>query len=311
LAGSALLLINRKSRNGDTDVDAGLACFRQAGMEVIDAGLEKPDQIPEAIRRHADHVDCIIVGGGDGSLNAAAPALVETGVPLGILPLGTANDLARTLAIPTDIEAAAQIIVSGVKHHIDVGSVNGHYFFNVANIGLGVQVTHQLSPDLKQRWGVICYARSLASAFKSFDPFHAEIVCDGRHHRVRSIQIAVGNGRYYGGGMTVDDEASIDDHRFFLYSIEPLDFWNMLRLAPAVRSGTFEEHHPVHLEQGRTIEIVTRKPMVVTADGEIVTRTPARFTMHGSAVQVFVPPGYLHKYEETRNVAPKRTAARA
>lgn len=300
----ALFIVNRKSRAGTADTDSIVARWRQSGMTVFVHAPVGAEHIPSLIRRHLGSVDCVLVGGGDGTMNAAAQALAGTRVPLGVLPMGTANDLARTLKIPVDLEQAAEIACgSGIPHAIDLGCVNGHYFFNVANIGLGVHVTRQLSPDLKRRWGILSYARGLVSALRSFRPFHAGITCDGRQRRVHSLQIAVGNGRYYGGGMAVSEAASIDDHLFSLYSIAPHGWWEMLRFAPAFRAGRFEEHHPVLIEEGKHIVIVTRKPMAISADGEIVARTPAHFTLMAGAIMVLVPPAYFDHRQELHHVA--------
>jgi diacylglycerol kinase (ATP) len=299
----ALLIVNDKSRSGATNIDAAIERLKERGIDIIEVRPERPDRIAQLIVEHGDNVDCVIIGGGDGSMNAAASALVQTQLPLGVLPLGTANDLARTLNIPTDIGQAFDIIADGIVHRIDLGSVNDRYFFNVANIGLGVHVTRHLSPDLKQRWGVFSYARSLIKALRSFRPFHAEIICDGQPRRVRTIQIAVGNGRHYGGGMTVSERASIDDNRFFLYNLEPLSLWQMLKFAPAFRSGRFEHLDPVDLDHGRNIEIKTRKPMPVTADGELVTTTPAIFRLCPRAINVFVPANYFDDKEELIHAA--------
>lgn len=299
----ALLIVNRKSRSGAADVDVAIDRLKRHGTRVLLRKLDRPEQIADTIRRHADDVDCVIIGGGDGSMNAAASALIETRLPLGVLPMGTANDLARTLKIPTDIAQASELILLGLQHKIDLGRVNGHYFFNVANIGLGVHITHHLSSELKQRWGILSYAMSLLKAIKTYRPFRADIVCDGRRQRVRSIQIAVGNGRHYGGGMTIEKQASIDDGCFSLYSIAPLGLWQLIKFAPALRAGRFEEHHPVDIERGRHIEITTRRTMTVTADGEVVTRTPAVFDMVAGAVSVFVPAEYFDDRQEVSDAA--------
>ncbi|OWW19311.1 lipid kinase [Noviherbaspirillum denitrificans] len=299
----ALLIVNRKSRNGSSDVRTVAGYLERSGMDVLPWALDRPDQVPEMIRRHAADVDLVVVGGGDGTLNAAAPALIETRLPLGVLPMGTANDLARTLQIPFDLEQASGVIGGGLLHNIDLGRVNGRYFFNAAHVGLGVHAQEHLSPDVKRRWGVFGYARSLFKALSSFRPFHADIVCDGRRKRVRSIQVSVGNGRHYGGGMTIADEASIDDRLFFLYSIEPRSVWELAKLAPAVRAGRFEDSHPVDIERGRSIRIVTSRTMAVSADGELVSRTPAEFDMIAGAVRVHVPPAYLEDRKEEPHVA--------
>lgn len=302
----ALLLVNQKSRSGASNIEAAIARLGANGIEIIAPPLHRPDEIPELIRRHCREVQSVIVGGGDGSMNAAAPALVETDLTLGVLPLGTANDLARTLGIPTDLEQASDVIGAGVRHRIDLGRVNGRYFFNVANIGLGVRVAHNMSSDLKQRWGVLSYCAGLLSSIRSMRPFRAEIVCDGRRQRVRSVQIAIGNGRHYGGGMTVAAEALIDDACFFLYSVEPLTSGEMLRMvcrAQALHEGRFGEQDPVDLERGRVIEIHTARPMLISADGEIVARTPATFELHAGALEVFVPAAYLNNRQEVLHVA--------
>jgi diacylglycerol kinase (ATP) len=299
----ALLIINRKSRNGTSDLHAVTERLKRSGFDVLPWALDRPEQIPEMIGRHASDVDLAVIGGGDGSLNAAAPALIETRLPLGVLPMGTANDLARTLQIPVDFEQAADIIAGGLLHKIDLGRVNGRYFFNAAHIGLGVHAQVHLSPDVKRRWGVFGYARSVFKAMSSFRPFHADIVCDGRRKRVRSIQISVGNGKHYGGGMTISEDASIDDRMFFLYSIEPLGVWELVKWAPAFRAGRFEEHHPVDIDRGRSIRIVTSRTMAISADGEVVSSTPATFEMIAGAVKVFVPPSYLECRKEIIHVA--------
>ncbi len=298
----ALLLINVHSKNGTAATDRVLAALNEAGINVTAKAAENPEELQRLIFQYRHEVDFVLVGGGDGTMNAAAGALAETGLPLGILPLGTANDLARTLKIPFDIDEAAKVIVQGRLHRIDLGIVNHHYFFNIANIGLGVRVRKNLSYEMKQHWGVLSYVRGFIKAFNTYRPFRAEIVCDGRAHRVASIQIAVGNGRHYGGGMTVSEAAQIDDGMCFLYSVKPASLWEILKSAFAFRSGQFRAHHPVDLDQGSTIEIKTSRRMAVSADGELVTHTPARFSIRKAAVKVFVPTAYLEQFSEENRV---------
>lgn len=299
----ALLLVNKKSRGGDCSLEALCERLVQGGVQIQQAELGRPGAIPDLIRLHAPHIDCVILGGGDGSMSAAAPALMETGLPLGILPMGTANDLARTLQIPLDLPAACQVIADGALHYVDVGCVNGHHFFNVANIGIGVTAKRLLTPVIKKRWGIFSYARCMLQAIREFHPFHADIVCDGIRRRVRSLQIAVGNGRHYGGGMTVAEEASLEDARFHLYSIQPMDWWNLAKIGPALRSGEFGPEDPVDIVSGSEITIHTRKPMPVTADGESVTLTPAHFRMLPKAVKIIVPAHYLEQKQELHHAA--------
>lgn len=297
----ALLLVNRKSRSGASDIEAARARLVTAGIEVVEPDLDSAAEIPRLIRSHRDTVDMVVIGGGDGSMNLAAPALVETGLPLGLIPLGTANDLARTLSIPTDAPLACTVVCEGRRHRIDLGRVNGRYFFNVAHIGLGAQITRALLPVTKQRWGGLAYVATLVRMLRSMQAFHADIVCDGEQHRLRAIQLSVGNGRHFGGGTIVAAPARIDDGCFFVCSVKPLGWRQMLAALvrmPALRAGRFEMRDPVHVLQGRTIDVRTRLPMPVSADGEIVARTPAHFEMAAAAIEVFVPAAYFVDREQ-------------
>jgi YegS/Rv2252/BmrU family lipid kinase len=240
------------------------------------------------IRQHKDAVDLVIIGGGDGTLNAAIDGLIDTQLPLGILPLGTANDLARTLRLPTSLPEACDVIAKGQPERIDLGWVNGNHFFNVASLGLSVKITQRLSRDIKRRWGVLAYAIASAQVLLKSVPFTAEIRINGEVHKVRTVQLAIGNGRYYGGGMTVAEDAAIDDQRLDLYSLEIQHWWQMVALLPNMRSGTHSSWSFVRSLSGQEIEIVTQRSHSINTDGELTTTTPARFRVIPKAVSVLV-----------------------
>ncbi len=288
----ALLIINQRSRSGNTDLTTAIERLERQGLTLVKAVATTPAAIGASILHHSNAIDRVILGGGDGTLNAAAPALVQTGLPLGILPMGTANDLARTLQIPTALEEASEIIIHGKRHVIDLGWVNGRYFFNVAHIGLGANVTHALSSGIKQRWGALSYARAVVNALRANRPFRVSIECDGFTLRTRAIQVAVGNGRHYGGGMTVMENAAIDDQQLDLYCLKATRWWQLLVAVLAVRTGRWQRQPHVHVLRGREITIRTRRSLAVSADGELVTRTPAFFRVIPQALSVFVAPGY-------------------
>lgn len=298
----ALLIVNRKCRQGSSDLSAIIAALAEQGVEVE---VEYPEGIQHSaslIRGRGAELDLIILGGGDGTLRSAIKPVLESGRPLGVLPLGTANDLARSLGIPQDPVAAARAIAGGLEHRIDLGRVNGHYFFNASNIGVGVGVTRALSYALKQRWGPLSYARALWVAARQSRPFSAQIVCDGKEHYVRSVQITVGNGRFYGGGMTVHAEAALDDQRLDVYSLRPQSMWRLGKLLPALRRGTYEGRDQVDTFKGRRIKIRTSRPRMINADGELVSRTPADYEVIPAALTLMVPRNAAQA-EGLRNVA--------
>ena len=107
------------------------------------------DDLGRAFHEHGAKADRIVIGGGDGTISAALPALLRLGKPLAVLPLGTANDFARTLGVPAEAMEAAEIAIGGCEHCIDVGRVNGRPFINVASVGLAAKVTEEQSRRVK------------------------------------------------------------------------------------------------------------------------------------------------------------------
>lgn len=285
----ALLLVNRHARHGQNRITEAIEQLKKLGFDLQEESMDNPQQLPELIRRYQNRVDLVIIGGGDGTLNAAADALVETQLLLGILPLGTANDLARTLGIPDSLPEACKIIAQGQPRRIDLGWVNGKYFFNVASMGLSVQITERLTKETKRRWGVFAYAITALQALWKARPFRAEIRIEGESIRVKTVQIAVGNGRYYGGGMAVAHDATIDDRRLDLYSLELKHWWQIIALLPAMRGGRHTAFPGVRALRGQKIQVYTSKPRPINTDGEITTYTPADFRVIPQALAVLVP----------------------
>lgn len=286
---TALLLVNRHARRGQEALSEAIEQLRLLGLNLIEESTDDPEHLPDLIRRYRDQVDLVIIGGGDGTLNAAIPGIVDTRLPLGILPLGTANDLARTLGIPQNLTKACQAIAQGQIRKIDLGWVNGHYFFNVASLGLSVQITQQLTKEVKRRWGVFAYLIAAIRVLRHSKPFWAEIRAKGESIQVRTVQIAVGNGRYYGGGMAVAPDAQIDDQRLDLYSLEIRHWWEIIPLLPAMRRGQQSTWPNVRAIGCQEIEVVTRRPRRINTDGEITTATPATFRVVPQALSVLVP----------------------
>ena len=284
-----LLICNthaRRGRRAERDVAAALA---EAGLQVHQLDCPERGDLPKLIRDHAAAVDAVVLGGGDGTLNAAAPAFLEIKLPLGIIPLGTANDLARTLGIPLDPVEAAQVIARGRLRAVDLGLANDHPFFNVASIGFGVDLTRALTRDAKSRWGVLGYAVAGLQVLSRMRPFRARIRQGGSTMMTRTVHLAVGNGRHYGGGMTVSEDAAIDDGRLSLYSLEVRSIWKLLMLLPAMRKGTHGRWKEVRTLGSSEILVETRRPRSVNTDGEITTKTPVRFKVLPGAVSIYVP----------------------
>lgn len=284
-----LVIVNHRSRSGAIAAGTAVSRLGAAGFDLMVSSPSSPREVAPWIEAHAAGAGAVVVVGGDGSVNATAPALVKTGLPLGIVPAGTANDLARTLGLPEDLDAAAAVITAGHRRRIDLGDVNGHLFFNVASLGLSAELARQLTRETKRRFGRLGYALAAAKVLIRARPFRALIVSSEGAARVKTLQIAVGNGRYYGGGMAVQHNAEIDDAHLDLYSLETGRVWKLLAMLHAFRKGRHGLWREVRATRDRSFEIRTRKPRPINADGELVTFTPAQFSVRSRAVSVFVP----------------------
>ena len=285
----ALLFVNHHARQGQKSLAIAVNMLTELGIELIVIPIRNPQQLRQSIQERAEQIDAVIIGGGDGTLNVIVDCLLEHHLPLGILPLGTANDLARTLNLPLTVPEACKVIAQGRLKKIDLGWVNGKHFFNVASLGLSVAITEKLSRGMKQRWGILAYGFTAIQAIAQNRPFRATIVSNNETIQVKSTQIAIGNGRYYGGGMAVAKDASIDDQRLDLYSLELDHWWQTFPLIWRLPKG--EQHHLpwVRTLQGQSFEIHTNKPGMINTDGELTTVTPAVFRVVPKALGVFVP----------------------
>jgi YegS/Rv2252/BmrU family lipid kinase len=274
----------------------------QAGVAVIRPEVDSLD----AMRAHlaaaaaesdpARRVDAVVVGGGDGTLNGLAESLVEAGLPLGILPLGTANDLARTLAIPTDPAAAGAVVAGGWRTAVDLGRARweeggGKLYFNVASIGAAVSVAQTMHRrrERNRRWGVLSYPLALAEAAWACRPFKIDLRVDDHREVLRAYQVSVGNGVYYGGGMTIAADAAIDDGALDVYVVKHQPSWRVFVHLPVLRRGRHDLWTGVRHLRGREVTLRPRRRMTVNTDGELAGRAPAVFDVLRGALAVFVP----------------------
>lgn len=251
------LVVNPHSRRGRRLGSRVREELERAGIEVVNADAR---------------TDAIVVAGGDGTLSRAIGPAIDLNVPVGIVPLGTFNELARTLAIPSDVAQACAAIAAGNTRTIDVARVNGAYYVNEASIGISSRIARRQRSADKQRWGVFAILMSVLWIFALWRRFRVEVAFDGTSEGLRAVQLTVANSHRFGGVVNVEG-AAIDDGWLDLFCVE-----GMSLRGPVVRRY-----------RSRAFAVTTRRPHRISADGEPAGRTPARFEVVPGALRVFAP----------------------
>lgn len=284
-----LLFINSASRQGAAGIEAAKSWLAEKQIEILNDVDDRNEELVDVVNRLGREAEAIVVGGGDGSVNHALPALIKTGLPLLLIPLGTANNLARTLAIPQPIPDALTLLLEGKISEIDVGTANEIPFVNVVGIGMSARVNRMTASDSKRWFGVFAFAMTAVRVASRMTPFRVLIECDGRIHRSRSWQVTICNGRNYGNGLTISESATLNDQMLHGLSTEVVKWWHGFGLIPSLLGGHFEANQNVTTFEGREVLITTRHSKHVDIDGDIKTRTPVRIAVKPRAIKIFVP----------------------
>jgi diacylglycerol kinase (ATP) len=292
----AALIVNTRSRSGERTFFRALDRLQELGVPLgVTYAIRDPARLPETVQEVlGSGYQFLILGGGDGSVSSVVDFLANRDTVLGLLPLGTANDFARTLEIPQDIEDACLTIAEGKVVDVDLGLAGDNYYVNVASVGLGVEATRALSPWLKKNAGPLAYPVAAIRTFFRHEPFSARLTFPEGDHQPeeyrRLLQVAVGNGRFYGGGMVVAPESGIDDRTLDIYAIELGQQRDLLGVARYLRSGDFIRMDNVHHFRTSRVRLETEPELPINIDGELVTRTPQNFSVVQNALNVLVPP---------------------
>src|SRR5919112_3917808 len=175
--GRAALVVNTRSRTGERAFFRAIDLLQELGVSLgVTYAIRDPARLTETVREVVDDGHrFLILGGGDGSVSSVVDFLADRDVVLGLLPLGTANDFARTLEMPEDVESACQAIAGGKIVDVDLGLAGDTYYVNVASVGLSVGATRALSPWLKKSTGPLAYPLAAMRAFLRHEPFFARL----------------------------------------------------------------------------------------------------------------------------------------
>jgi diacylglycerol kinase (ATP) len=213
-------------------------------------------------------VDVVVAVGGDGTVNEVVNGLDGYDAPLGVIPVGTANDFARQVGIPADADHAMDVILQRKPRRLDTASLNGRRFLNVSTAGIGAEATAETPPEIKESLGAIAYAISGMRKLAELRPQSARFSGDGFEYDGEFLMFAVGLTRASGGGTMVTPMASATDGLLDLCIVESMSRSEFARTALRVKRGEHIGQEGVQYAQVRSVTVEGREPIVVNVDGE-------------------------------------------
>ncbi|MDQ3624016.1 MAG: diacylglycerol kinase family lipid kinase, partial [Verrucomicrobiota bacterium] len=242
-----------------------------------------------------DGFETVIAAGGDGTLNEVLNGLENAfgRVRLGLLPLGTGNDFARSLKLPTEVDAALGILAAGHTRRVDILRLEGasrRHALNVSAGGFSGTVNEKLTDKLKATWGPLSYVRGFVEALPELADYHTEIVLDEEERiEVPAYNIVVANGAWVAKGLPIAPEAQIDDGLADLVLIPAASIAQLAVLAPQILLGSHLASDLVVFRRARKIVVKADPPMNFNTDGEWFGGTPVTFTVLPRAIEVLAP----------------------
>lgn len=214
-------------------------------------------------------VDVVAAAGGDGTVNEVVNGLDGFDVPLGIIPLGTANDFAKQVGIPADADHAMDVILQRKPQRLDTASLNGRRFLNVSVGGVGAEASAETPAEAKASFGPMAYAISGLRKLADFPAGRARFTSENFAYEGEFLMFAVGLTRSTGGGTMVTPMASSVDGLLDLCIVEGMSRKDFARIAFSVRRGEHVGRDGVHYLQVPSVRIEGDVPMAVNVDGEM------------------------------------------
>lgn len=264
------LLTNPTSGKGKGARSAAIALprLREAGLLVRDLRGRSVDEAVELARTAlADGVDALVVCGGDGLVHLGTQLVAESDVPLGIIPAGTGNDVARYFDLPrSDPQRAADVVTAGEVRTIDLAKAGGKYFVTVLAAGFDAKVNERANAMTWPR-GQMRYNLATLAELRVFQPVPYTLELDDRTVELDAMMVAVGNGASYGGGLRMTEGAVLDDGLLDVVIIRPMSKPQLVKTYPKLFNGTHVRHPSYEHHLVRKVT-VTAPDIVAYADGE-------------------------------------------
>ncbi|MCX6552342.1 MAG: diacylglycerol kinase family lipid kinase [Acidobacteria bacterium] len=248
------------------------------------------------LARHAarSEAESVVAGGGDGTISAVAAAMIDSGKPLGVLPLGTLNHFAKDMEIPLDIEGAVDTIAAGRTAAIDVGDVNGRIFLNNSSVGLYPRIVHERENLQRLGWGKWpAYLWAAVAVLRLHPLLEIRLGVDGKELAGRTPFVFVGNNVYAVERLDIGTRACLDKGELSLYATSRTGRMGLIRLALGALLGGLRQERDFLAMTANDIWIGTKRArMRVALDGEVaIMEPPLHYRIRRGALRVLAPAG--------------------
>jgi YegS/Rv2252/BmrU family lipid kinase len=285
------LLVNPHSAHGRTlkllprveqELDALRIPFRVERTRGLQDGVDRALRAVEA-------GEIPVVISGDGLIGAVGGAMAGSETPLGIVPGGRGNDLARVLGIPDDPAGAVAVLAAGETRRIDIGEANGKRFLGIVSVGFDSEA-NRLANETSFMRGNLVYAYAALRTLLTWKPGRFTLRVGDERVRFTGYSVSVANSRAFGGGMYIAPGAELDDGEFDIVTVGEAGKLRFVGNLPKVFKGTHVEEDEVQVFRAPRLELSASRPFPVYADGEHITELPASLRILPRALGVLVPP---------------------
>jgi diacylglycerol kinase (ATP) len=292
--GSTCIILNPSAGNvGDLDdVVARMSRLPDAEIRLTNKRGSAERFARTALRKGRE---LIIAAGGDGTLNEVVNGIGENAgaARVGLIPLGTGNDFARSIGIPADLDAAIDLIRAGKTRAVDLVRVTSdevRYFVNVSAGGFSGLVNEKLTPEMKKTWGPLAYLRSAAAALPELRAYRTTLAFDDDDSLMEELyNVVVANGRYVAGGTLIAPDAVIDDGLLDVVLIPKRPAAELALVVAQIALGTHLSSKTILYRRAAKLTVNSKPGMWFNVDGELVGNEPARFEIVPRALNFIGP----------------------
>lgn len=284
-------------------LDALTRRFAGVGVQFEIYETRKDDRLGDIVRgRVGDGFDRVVAVGGDGTVSGVSDGLLKSAIPLGILPTGTGNLIARELNIPVDMDAALALIAGArCRKQVDAMRIGKRAYFLNISVGISASVVGQTTSTSKGRFGRVAYVGATILKVLSSRPRYLVISVDGQAHPYRAVEVTIMNcgllaKTFYPKGPDI----RMDDGQLGVWILSMQTIWDYFRYAIGVMAGSHVNRAAQFIRAEKTVSIRSNRPFPVQADGDIIGTTPVEVEVLPGALTVLVP--------ETSPVAPEEDA---